>query len=877
MTALVDLPPSHPRRKPELMSPAGGMAQLQAAVEAGADAVYFGLSGFNARAKALAFDHENLAEVLAWLHRRGVMGFVAVNTLAFENELATLERELLALAAAQADAIIVQDLGVMRLAQALVPDLPLHASTQMTVTSAEGAAFARRLGASRVVLARELSLKDMAQVRAATQRPGHEIELEVFVHGALCVSYSGQCFSSEAWGGRSANRGQCAQACRLPYQLLVDGNQRDLGPYRYLLSPHDLYALEQIPALIATGIDCFKIEGRYKDAEYVAAATSAYRGAIDAAWQQEEFAASEEKLRLENAYSRGLVPAFVSGTNHQLAVEGRAPRHRGMLAGQVLWVGERGVGIELTQAAQSGRWALKPGDGLVFDAADWRDPAEPEEGGPLYEVLIGGYKHGSSAGFALAELRFGNKQLKLWRIREGDLVWRTHDPQLTKELRPYLEAGDPLYRRPLSWTVAGEVGQPLLLSAHDDQGNSASALSDSLLQIASRRSLDDVTLRQELDKLGETPFYLDQIDNQLHGQLFLPLSVLSKTRRQALEALLEAKSKRRIGAGAEPVVAKANVNVNVKANIKADADRFSQPVTALTGATATNPYLSLLIRQADQLEAAIATRPDEIILDYLELYGLRPSVEQIQEAGIRAVVASPRILKPQEERISRFLLSLATDAILVRSIGLLDTLLAAPEHPQLYGDFSLNAVNSLAANELLGLGLARLAPGHDLNAQQLSELAAALDPRQLEIILHHHLPIFHTEHCVFCRFLTDGTDYTNCGHPCEQHKLALRDERGFEHPVLADVGCRNTVFEARAQTGASFLAHWRKAGFGHYRLEFVHETPAEISQTVKLYRQAFSNEITSAVLERELDQIMPQGTTKGSFMVPEGMKLLPLV
>ena len=249
--------------KPELMSPAGYWPELQTAIESGADAVYFGLNHFTARAK-VGFSLEELPEVFQTLHQRGVKGFVTFNTLVFDHEFEQAEKAIKAIAAAGADAVIVQDIGVVQLIKAVAPELEIHGSTQMSITSAQGANFAASLGCSRVVLGRELSLSDMRKIAAET-----DVELEVFVHGALCVSYSGQCFSSEAWGGRSANRGKCAQACRLSYDLIVDGQPRDLGPYRYLHSPGDLCAIEQIPDLMDIGISCVKIEGRYKDSAYV--------------------------------------------------------------------------------------------------------------------------------------------------------------------------------------------------------------------------------------------------------------------------------------------------------------------------------------------------------------------------------------------------------------------------------------------------------------------------------------------------------------------------------------------------------------------------------------------------------------------------------
>ncbi len=359
----------------------------------------------------------------------------------FDHEIEAAARAIAAIAEAGADAIIVQDIGMVRLARQMAPDLEIHGSTQMSVTSAEGVRLAQSLGAHRVTLARELSLDEIRAIRAAT-----DCELEIFVHGALCVAYSGQCFSSEAWGGRSANRGQCAQACRLPYELMVDGERRPLGDARYLLSPGDLMALRQIPEIVEIGIAALKIEGRYKDADYVALATRAYRQAVDEAFRaatvRERYGLAESaaertrsasspttELQLEQVYSRGLGPHFLTGTNHQAVVRGRAPRHRGVLMGRVARVAESGVSIEPAEAHALA--PLKPGDGVVFDAADWRSPEEPEEGGRIFEVRSAAATSSSASATAWWMAR---------RIRRGDLVWRTHDPEIDRAGAAYLDA-----------------------------------------------------------------------------------------------------------------------------------------------------------------------------------------------------------------------------------------------------------------------------------------------------------------------------------------------------------------------------------------------------------------------------------------------------
>ena len=281
------------------------------------------------------------------------------------------------------------------------------------------------------------------------------------------------------------------------------------------------------------------------------------------------------------------------------------------------------------------------------------------------------------------------------------------------------------------------------------------------------------------------------------------------------------------------------------------------------------PQLHLLVRTPEQLDAALSLRekPASITLDYLELYGLRPAVERVQAAGITARVASPRVLKPNEERVVNFLMRLDCD-ILVRSSGLLHTLTQYDDGPTLHGDFSLNAANSQSAGVFLGMGLDRLTPTYDLNAAQIASLARNVDASKIEVVAYMHLPVFHTEHCVFCRFLSNGTSYKDCGHPCEKHRVALRDVNGRAHPVMADVGCRNTVFGAEAQEISAHLDDLRDAGIVHYRLEFVHETPAQVKAVSTAFQDALANRITAKALGAKLAGLAPQGVTEGSFFVP---------
>ena len=368
--------PDHclPEHLPELLAPAGDFECAKAAVENGADAIYFGLqAGFNARARAANIPPERLAELMTFLRRRGVKGYLTVNTLAFPGELGDVEQIVRQAVGAGVDAVLVQDFGVARLVQQICPELPLHASTQMSLTSGESIREAEKLGIRRVVLARELSIAQIAEIRRQTT-----LELEVFVHGALCIGYSGQCLTSLALGGRSANRGQCAQACRMPYELICDGAAVDLGSVRYLLSPQDLAAHDLVPQLILAGMSGMKIEGRLKSAEYVANVTRHYREAIDATMSGRFRPASPQQWEeLGLSFSRGFCHGWLEGPQPKTLVPGESSDNRGVYLGRVTAVRAGRVEVELAAS-------VKRGDGIAFEnPSDRRD----EQGCRVYEVF----------------------------------------------------------------------------------------------------------------------------------------------------------------------------------------------------------------------------------------------------------------------------------------------------------------------------------------------------------------------------------------------------------------------------------------------------------------------------------------------------------
>ena len=592
-------------------------------------------------------------------------------------------------------------------------------------------------------------------------------------------------------------------------------------------------------------MDCFKIEGRYKDSNYVALTTKAYRKAIDEACAGLALSITEkEEQALEQVYSRGLGPYFISGTNHQKVVQGRAPRHRGVKVGEITRVHKNAVDVAIMHE-------LKRGDGLVFDAANWRSPEETEEGGKVYDVQF--------LNKGQVRLEFANNSINFTRIRKGDWVWRTYDAVVDTLVKPFLDAKKPVYTRPISFKVEAKQGVPLLITATIDAGLGATVVGKKDLEPATKRALDETLLREQLGRLGGTAFHMGELELDCTETLFVPMSELNALRRELVDQLITLRKQR----PAQTIQKILHKQVSPAASNGSPA--FRQ--TAKT---------HVLVRTPEQLEAALECKPDSITLDYLELYGLKPSVQKVKGADIHVRVASPRILKPTEQNILKFLQSLDCE-ILLRSGGLLYDIqqFSEDERPGVSGDFSLNAANALTGQTFLEMGLKSITPTHDLNAQQIIDLTKQIDATKIEIIAYQHLAVFHTEHCVFCRFLSEGTDYTNCGHPCEKHKVALKDKQGRLHPVMADVGCRNTVFGAEAQSAARHLQAFLDAGIANYRLEFVHETAEQVQEVTIAFQKALKREMRFEKLEGILNKLSPGGTTEGSLFVPQDFSDLP--
>ena len=826
--------------KPELLSPAGDQTCLIAAIENGADAVYFGLQGHNARARAENFSVESLGETMDLLHSRGVKGYVALNTLVFPKELAELGETVRLVAQADVDAVIVQDIGLARLIREVAPELPMHASTQMSITSGEGMRLAEDLGCERVILARELSLDEIAHIRKISTLP-----IEVFVHGALCVAYSGQCLTSEALGGRSANRGECAQACRMPYQIVKDGEIQDLAQSKFLLSPQDLAAFDLVPDLIRLGVASLKIEGRLKTPEYVANITAHYRKAIDQACSEQVVAFSSDDVReMELSFSRGFSKGFLGGTNHKILVRGDYAKKRGVLVGRILEVVGDRVRVDLDAP-------VKPGDGLVFDGDE--DQGTPEQGGRVYEVVPlrsnapSRTADRTEARKERVDLGFGKRDINTRELRVGQRLWKTDDPELTKRLRKTFE-GPPKRKVRLNLTLSARVGFPLSLSGATDSGLTASVVSVHPLERANNQSADAAQVREQVDRLGDTLFRLGDCQVELEGGPMIPKSLLNQLRRDLIGKLEGSRTRRHRTIGPiEPALQLLG---------SATGSSESEPTST--------PLLAVLCRTLVQVEAASELGVDRIYADFQEIKQYARAVEQVK-GRTPIYLATPRIQKPGEANIFGYLAKQGASGLLVRNAGGL--FYCVDRAISFVADYSMNAANELTVAYLLQKGADRVTASYDLAFEQLDDLACHVPLERLEVVVHQQIPMFHMEHCVFCAFLSPGTDKTNCGRPCDLHDVKLLDRVGMQHPLQADVGCRNTLFNAVPQTAAEYLPRMRRRGVSRFRVEFLNDSPDDVRRIVRLYQAAIAADRDVRTLWRDLKATSKYGVTRGSLAI----------
>lgn len=805
------------QKNTELLLPCGNYQMALAAIHNGADAIYVGMPGFNARGRSHDHEFDELKEIIEICHLYNVDVHLAFNILIFENELDKAVESLKKVLLLAPDALIVQDIGLIRIINSLAPKQVVHGSTQMTVTNHEAIELLDDLNIQRFVLGRENSITEIKAIREHTQK-----ELEVFVHGALCVAYSGQCFTSEALGGRSANRGQCAQSCRFEYELIVDGQTKKLGDFKYLVSPKDLCGINDIPKLVDIGIESFKVEGRLKSPEFVASVASSYRKAID------DFESLNKEYAINNmaiTYSRGFFNGWLDGVAHQKLVDGTFGSNRGLYLGEVNYVTKKHIRLKTDVN-------LFAGDGVLITLG------EVQVGGPIFEAT----KMGQTV-----ELGF-SKNLDLSKIKPGFKVYLNSREKLYKDLKKSFTDKNLLKKIPIDVNLLVELGKPLKLTVTEGK-TKISCTTEDLVEQAQNRELTQEQLLDGVKGLSHSPYKIKNFHCDLSDGLYINNKAVKQLKQKMVEQLNQARLKRQVEI----------------THILPQLQKKDQHNSA--------PMLTVLIRRIEQLEDLLhyfsknfqyQKHLKMVVLDYEFGKDFVKSVKMAKEAGLFVTIATTRILKPDEYHNFRLIERANPDGLLIRNLGALNYFKNSSY--KLFGDFSLNITNSYTFDYLLNKGFETLCLSYDLNNDQLKDVLKNIDVSSAEITAHQYMPEFHMEHCVFAAFLSEGNSFRDCGKPCEKHHVQLKDMYGNMHELKADQECRNTMFNAKSMSAATLIPQWQELGVVNFRFEALHEVGEDFINKIQTYLKLISGEYTSEEVFTKIGNIENYGVTTGQLL-----------
>lgn len=851
---------------PELLAPAGSWEAFIASVEAGADAVYMGGKMFSARRYASNFDDKQLAEAVEYAHVRGVKIHVTVNTLVKDDEFSELLEFVVFLHDIGVDAVIVQDLGVAHILRKTVPRLPIHASTQMTVHNIEGALLAKELGCERIVLARELSISQIQEIREAV-----DAEIEVFVHGALCFAYSGQCLMSSLIGGRSGNRGMCAQPCRMEYRILENGTVLQDVPGLYLLSCRDLAGIDLLPELVRVGVDSLKIEGRMKRPEYVATVVSTYRKALDSLAKRQGLGLTDQdREEFAQIFNRGFTTGYLKRNPGTRLITYGKPSNRGLPLGTV-----QTVGSKRQRASISLDRPLRVGDGIEYQGL----------GGLVVRFIDGpeGTVDKASPGETVwVESVPG--------VKPGDRVYKTSDVDLLLRARRYFQ-GEPIRKVDIWFHVAARVGSSLRLTVWDGDGRTETVVSEYIVERARRRSTSRDDIQDKLSRLGDTPYRLAGLEVDMDRDVMVPFSELNTLRREAVAKISAARLKDQ----SRPPLQPEHVQ---------EVFRWvrTQQNTAASQEVVDKPCLAVKVADWEAAKAAWEAGADTVYLggelfSSAREYLLDPDFWRSAgtHRGGNLVLTTPRIISDSEmstwQKLAETALSNGTQAVLTGNLGFLHW--AVSKGFPVCGDYYLNVFNSQAVGYLADLGLVQVALSVELTLRQIRDIRQCLlgVPQTaasgkgggpwihdkfrpvgifLEIVVHGDLPMMVTEHPL-TEVLT-GQSADGGGKAFDQERRAgiyyLKDRKGILLPVEQDQSHRAHIFNGAELNLADSAAALWKAGVSCWRIEGQRYDPKRVAKVVGGYRGIIDRlAVRQSVPQQLIDQVTDQSRekTKGHY------------
>jgi len=796
--------------KPELLSPAGGSEALRAAVAGGADAVYLGLEEFNARRGAPNFTLGTIGDACKFAHLRGVRVYLTVNVVILPSEMQAAADMVDRAWAAGVDAVIVQDMGLLRVIRETMPHVRVHASTQINAHSSASVRVLAQRGVSRVTLARETSLQEIGAIARAASAVG--IEVESFVHGAICVCYSGQCLLSSLIGGRSANRGTCAQPCRLPYELVDEKNKVTDAPGTHLLSPKDLAGLTVLDDLVATGVAAVKIEGRMKSAEYVALVTGVYRSALDRASDRERpFQVRDGELEVLNeAFSRGFTEAYLAGERGNDMMSYRRPNNRGVAVGRIATVSESGVTLTLDVALDSG------------DTVEvWTSRGRfAQTVGPLAH---GGGVHRTAPAGSKPSITVSEP------VSVGDRVFRVRNAALSEAAARTFADPAGSVSTPLTVSVRMTIGDPLEIMVSDDAGRTGRA-EGPVVERARTRPVTSDDIAEHVGRLGGTAFSAKAWDIELSSEAGIGFSVLHRVRREAI-------------ADYESGVLKpwsARVETLPSLPYLPPPSRYRDPAPRLVASVSSLPTARACLQAGCEsvyipVEALLghgdAPLPRGMVLSL-------PRIAHDAEIGalMQAVAGAPRVQ--------------------AATLGLVSA--CAEKGIDVEAHWSLNALNSYAVAELadVGAGFVWLSP--ELSSRQVSEVVSAC-PVPVGVAVSGRQELMVTEHCIL---MSEGPCSQRCEScPRRQGWRFLRDRKGYSFPVKTDSSGRSHVYNSVPLDLTHALPELLATGVAALRLDLETEPANRAAAEVARVRQALQDTLAG----REPVRVERDRVTSGHF------------
>ena len=832
----------------ELLAPAGSFEAFKAAVENGADAVYLGGKSFSARASAANFDLKELQTSVRYAHERQVRVYVTVNILIADQELQELLDYLFVLYEIGVDALILQDVGVAELIHTILPEMETHASTQMTVHTSWGVHHLEALGFCRVVLARETSAAEMKMIAAKTP-----LDLEVFVHGALCIGYSGQCLMSSFIGGRSGNRGTCAQPCRMTYQLVNKEHenllvQKKLG--EHLLSPRDLNLAEELAELKQIGVHSLKVEGRMKRPEYVATVIRLYRQALNRIEAQREgspLLTTDEHQELLQVFNRDFTSGYFRENLGAELMSYSRPNNRGTRLGRVVHLDYGRLSLKLESA-------LHPGDGIEFWTGRGREG-----------VTIG--KIWKDLTEVVEGLRGETVQIEFFGMAQaGDRVFKTNDALLMEKARVSFQEGREQRKSPLTMRLTGHVGEKLRMDVVENE-RTVTVHSVSVAQEALKRPLTWDYAFQQLGRLGTTPFWLDKLALEVDEGIMIPVRDLNEMRRLAVEELLKDRPR--------PKVDRHAYGLRIERWKQRQAEERADLIEAVS------PQISVAVSDVETLQTAIKAGAKRVLIGGehwrsrrgFSLEEIRTSFESCKKQGIDCVWRLPRILNEGQSAsllsdLEKAALWAVKPKLMISNLGELEIMRAIAEDWPFEVDYSLNVFNEASLAHFLRLGAKGVTLSPELHHEQLALLARW---QGVELLAFGDLEMMVSEYCPVGATL-GGKKGQQCAGTCVQEPHYLRDRMRYDFPLETDQECRMHLFNVKVLNLYEELAQIQRMGVSTLRLQLTRQTPEQVERIVRVFVEAWDklyegkkSAWTAEEGMADLVSLFPDGFTKGHF------------